>query len=139
MTQNQAHAHAVADALARCGPLGEESPERDQLWHVLQDTICTRERRLVVPLGSSTPIQVTPDLASQELLAAMDWLTAREQHARRLSPMDLYIMLVGVATRGASGSGRAAQSDALRGMTNVSPGNPIVFVDESRAAEVIAP
>lgn len=139
MTENQAQAQAVADALARCGPLAEDSPQKEALWHVLQETVCTREQRMVVPLGSSTPVLVTPEHASQELIAAMSWLRAREERARHLSPMDLFIMLVGVATRGAAGSARAAQSDALCGITNVSPGNPIVFVDEAFAAEVSAP
>lgn len=34
--------------------------------------------------------------------------------------------------RGATGSARAAQADALHGLTHVAPGNPVVFADVER-------
>ena len=129
MTGQEAKAREIADALARCRPLGEPCPERDDLWVTVRDSICTKGLCLVVPMGSSSPVPVTPEHATDELLAAMEWLGSHERLARSMEPQQLFIMLRGVATKGALGSARAAQADALHGMTHVSPGEPVVFAD----------
>ncbi len=46
-----------------------------------------------------------------------------------MPPLRLFVRLRGVATRGSQGSGRAAQADALHGLTNVAPGNPVRWSD----------
>lgn len=127
--QTEVRGQLVADALAACPPLAETSAELEVLWLTVRDNICTRGLCLVTPLGSSTSIPVTPEHATDELLAAMEWLISHEDDARALTPTQLFIKVRGIATRGASGSARAAQSDALHGMTHVSPGDPVVFTD----------
>lgn len=127
MEPNEIKGERIAQALAACPALGTESAERDALWFVVQEAICTRGTCMVTPLGSSSTILVTPDHASEELLAAMEWLTNHEQEARSLSGHALFIKLRGVATRGGAGSGRAVQRDQLHGLTHVSPGDPVVF------------
>jgi len=79
---------------------------------------------------------VTAEYATDELIAAMSWLLAHDGEARKLRPLELFIMLRGVATKGANGSGRAAQADALHGMTNVEQGQPVRWtkLDETGAA-----
>ncbi|MDC5696837.1 hypothetical protein OO014_06165 [Intrasporangium calvum] len=129
MKQNEIRGHLVAEALAACPTLSKGTPEYDRLWRAVELGICTRGLCLVTPLGSSSSIAVTEDHAMVELLAAMEWLVAHAGEARALTPIELYIKLRGVATRGASGSARAAQADALHGLTNVSPGDPVIFVD----------
>ena len=84
---------------------------------------------MVTPLGSSSSIRVTEEQATDELISAMVWLMSHETEARAMTPLRLFVRLRGVATRGSHGSGRAAQSDALRGMTNVAPGNPVIWAD----------
>jgi hypothetical protein len=59
----------------------------------------------------------------------MDWLKAHEAEARRLHALELFVRLRGVATKGSQGSARAAQADALRGMTGVGRGQPIRWGD----------
>lgn len=129
MTPREISAHNVATALRKCGPLKQDTKAWESLWFVVQDAICTRSMVYVAPLGSKTAVPVTAEHAPQELLAAMEWLRSHEAEARQLRPLDLFIRLRGVATRGASGSARAVRSDALHGMTNVSPGDRIVFLD----------
>lgn len=127
MNKNEIRGQLVATALAGCATLKSGSASRDALWFAVQETICTRGMCLVTPLGSASHISVTSEHATAELLTAMEWLTFHEAEARKLTPQGLFIRLRGVATRGADGSARAAQSDALHGMTNVSPGDPVSF------------
>src|SRR4051794_15056292 len=129
MNMNETRGQLAAHALAACPPLTRPSVEREALWLVVREHICTRGLRFVTPLGSSSPIPVTADLASEELLAAMGWLGSHEHEARSMDPLRLFIKLRGVATKGASGSARAAQRDALHGLTQVSPGDPVIFTD----------
>lgn len=112
-------------ALSACPPLSDHSPQRDRLWLVARDDICTRGSTCVNPLGSSAQVVVTTDHATDELIAAMTWLFTHEQQARKMLPLELFVSLRGVATRGATGSARAVQSDLLHGMTGVPPGRPI--------------
>ena len=133
MTGQDLKAKALADALARCGTLSQPSPERDELWITVRESVCTKGLCLVVPMGSSAPVPVTADHATDELIAAMDWLRTHESEARAMAPQRLFIILRGVATKGALGSARAAQADALHGMTHVSPGEPVVFAYLERA------
>jgi hypothetical protein len=133
MTTLDLRAAHVADALRRCPPLATRTPERDALWFTVRATVCTRGKALVTPLGSAAQVWVTEDHVTTELIAAMAWLVKHEAEARRLSPDSLFVQLRGEATKGANGSGRAAQADALHGMTNVPPGHPVRF-DELDAA-----
>ena len=123
-------------ALSACPPLSDHSPQRDRLWLVAREDICTRGSTCVNPLGSSAQVVVTADHATDELIAAMTWLFAHEQQARTMLPLELFVSLRGVATRGATGSARAAQSDLLHGMTGVPAGRPIRWwhLDASGAA-----
>ncbi|GAB3059134.1 hypothetical protein GCM10027053_21300 [Intrasporangium mesophilum] len=127
--KNEARGHLLAEALAACSRLDRASEELDRLWLAVRDAVCTRGLCRVTPLGSSSTIPITSEYATDELIAAIEWLVAHAEEARALSPTDLFIKLRGVATRGAAGSARAAQSDALHGMTHVSPGDPVVFAD----------
>lgn len=113
------------EALAACPPLEVRSPERDHVWLVVRDLVCTRSSVAVTPMGSESQVLVTADYASDELIAAMSWLHAHEEEARRLGALELFVRLRGVATRGSQGSARAAQADALRGITGVGRGQPI--------------
>lgn len=119
----------IWEALSGCPPLSEGSPERDQLWSIVRDHICTRSHAWVTPLGSNRPVLVTSEYAGDELIAAMAWLYAHNDEARRLSPIGLFKSLRGVATKGANGSGRAAQSDALHGLTAVDAGQLVRWID----------
>lgn len=112
-------------ALTDCPVLTAGSPERDHLWLVVQGRVCTRGAVAVTPLGSSARVMVSSEYATDELIAAMTWLHTHEAAARLLPPLELFIKLRGVATRGAHGSGRAAQADDLHGMTGVEQGQPI--------------
>jgi hypothetical protein len=87
-------------------------------------------------MGSSSRVLVGADQATDELIAAMSWLTRHEDEARKLDPMGLFIALRGVATRGADGSARAAQADALHGMTHVPLGHMVYWrpIDETGVA-----
>ena len=123
-------------ALAGCPPLARSSSRRDQLWLTIQDVVCTKTAFAVVPHGSSNAVEVTTEHATDELISAMEWLIRNESAARSLSPTALYVALRGQATRGASGSARAAQADLLHGLTEVPPGSPVTWCDleESGAA-----
>jgi hypothetical protein len=114
-------------ALAACPPLSQPSPERDELWVTVRDIVCTKAPFFVTPHGSTTAVEVTPEHATDELICAMEWLTRHEARARCLSPAELYIALRGQATRGGTGSARAAQADLLRGLTDVPPGQPVLW------------
>lgn len=114
-------------ALRECPPLSQKSPEKDHLWLVLEATACTRTNVEVVPFGSTTRVEVTRDYAHDELVASMEWLNANEIRARQLTPDHLYATLRSIGTRGAHGSGRAAQSDLLHGITNVPSGTPVLW------------
>ena len=70
---------------------------------------------------------VTADYASQELVAAMEWVIDHEQCARAMNPADLYRKMRSAATKGMHGSGRAALADALHGFTHVPAGGPLRF------------
>jgi len=122
-------------ALAAAPPLRWPSRERDNVWLVIQEAICTRGRIRACPMGSSTPQDIGGDDARQdELLAAMSWLIDHEQQARQLSPDDLFRQLRGVAVRGKHGSARSTQADALHGMTGVAPGSPVSFKSDGLAS-----
>ncbi|KRC90081.1 hypothetical protein ASE25_11365 [Terrabacter sp. Root85] len=129
MTTRDVKAEQLAESLRQCGPLAQVSDGRDDLWLTIQEVVCTRSTCHIVPMGSTSPVWVTPEHSTDELIAAMEWLVAHEAQARAMAPRELFIMLRGVATRGALGSARAAQADALHGMTHVSPGEPVVFAD----------
>lgn len=124
-------AQLVADALAACDSLAVESPAREHLWLTVLDCICTKGTAYTNPLGSRSLVMVTEDYSSIELIAVMEWIIANEAAARAMESQALFIRLRGQATRGCNGSGRAAQADQLRGLTNVSPGNPVRFAPES--------
>lgn len=119
---------ALVNALAGCINLFRPSPERDRLWLAMSEAICTRERCRVTPLGSSVAVELTSEYAGAELAEAMTWLRRNETHARGLDAGSLYRRLRAAATKGANGSARLAQQDALHGITNVPPGHPISFV-----------
>jgi hypothetical protein len=127
MKTNESHAVQIADALARCAPLAELSEERKALWLLVESLVCTKAQRTVTPLGSKTPVVVTADYASQELVAAMEWVIDHEQFARAMHPLDLYRKMRSEATKGMHGSGRAALADALHGFTHVPAGDPLRF------------
>ena len=138
MKRNENYGSQIADALARCAPLAEPSPERDALWLVVQALLCTTAQRSVTPLGSSMPVVVTAEYADQELVVAMQWLADHEDDARRMEPADLYRRMRSAATKGMYGSARAAQTDALHGITHVPAGQSLHFdaldVDEPVAS-----
>ena len=127
MKAEEVHAVKIAEALARCASLTEPSEERNALWLLVQSLLCTRSRRTVIPLGSKAPVVVTADYASQELLAAMEWVVDHEECARAMIPADLYRQMRCAATKGMHGSGRAALADALHGITHVPAGGPLRF------------
>jgi hypothetical protein len=114
-------------ALAACPPLADRTPQREELWFVVQDVVCTKAPCLIAPHGTSNKVEVTPDYNHDELVAAMEWLKANEAAARRLSPIRLYVTLRGHATRDSVGSARAAQADRMRGVTNVPSGSHLVW------------
>lgn len=106
-------ASALWTALDSTPPLRWPSPERDSLWLVVQDSICTRGRAVACPMGSLRPQEVGGEDARQdELLAGMSWLFEHEREARDMGQLDLFRMLRGVAVRGKHGSARRAQEDA---------------------------
>jgi hypothetical protein len=126
--RQQARAEAVKRALSDCPRLDLASRQRDQLWLVVRDEVCTRFSAEVVPLGSVAAVTVTEDHATAELICAMEWLFKHEVQARELRADALYSYLRCAATRGDRGSARAAQADALRGMTNVRPGDAVQWL-----------
>ena len=123
-------------ALRDCPSLCPRTPARDRLWNVVMDAVCTHTRTRVVPFGSTTEVEITPEHAHDEAIAAMEWLRTNEVRARALGPDHLFAAARAVATRGANGSARAAQMDLLHGMTNVPPGDPVrwLSLDEEGAA-----
>ncbi|ADU49588.1 hypothetical protein [Intrasporangium calvum] len=123
-------------ALHDCALLTAWTPQRDALWHAIDDLVCTRSATRAVPFGSNTEVEITGEYAHDELIAAIEWLTANEVRARGLDPEHLFAVLRAVATRSANGSARAAQLDMLHGMTNVPPGDPVrwLALDEEGAA-----
>lgn len=129
MSRQEVQGKQIAQSLGACPSLGSSSPERDELWLVVQSTVCTRGLASVTPLGSDASITVTHEQATDELISAMEWLTRHEDQARAMQPLQLFVRLRGVATRGSHGSGRAARADALRGITHVVPGEPVVWSD----------
>lgn len=113
-------------ALRRCPRLTSASDARDELWFVVQRVVCTQGARAVTPFGSTAQVRVLGrEHASHELIAVMDWLHLHEEEARDLDAGQLFKKLRGVATRGANGSARLAQSDLLHGMTGV-PGDSLI-------------
>jgi hypothetical protein len=127
-------ASTLRSALEAAPPLRWPSSERDRLWLVVQESICTRGRAVACPMGSLTPQEVAGEDARQdELLAAMSWLFDHERDAREMDRVELFRMLRGVAVRGRHGSARRAQEDALHGMTGVVAGEPVTFVDSEVA------
>ena len=128
-SEEMAECRRIWTALSTCPPLTQSSPERDLLWTTVRDLICTRSQAWVTPLGSTRPVLVTSEYAGDELVAAMAWLYSHDDEARLLAPVALFRRLRGVATRGANGSGRAAQSDALCGLTAVDAGQLVRWTD----------
>jgi hypothetical protein len=88
----------------------------------VQDQVCTTAPKMIKPFGSNRPVLVTEEYATDELITAMDWLAHNEDEARTYSPLHLFVMLRGVATRSSGGSARAAQADSLCGITEVPQG-----------------
>lgn len=129
MNDQELRGSVISQALGRCPSLHAPSRQRDELWVAVRSAICTRGVRSVVPLGSKTPVMVSDEYVSDELIATMNWLKHHEGRARRLTPLRLFITLRGVATKNGSGSARHAQSDELRGFSNVAAGDRIRFVD----------
>jgi hypothetical protein len=117
----------IAAALGACPPLDHESPERDRLWLVVQDLICTKAQRTVTPIGSHASVVVTADYACQELVGAMQWLVRNEAVAREIQPRDLYLRMRAAATKGSHGSSRAVRADELHGLTHVRQGESVRF------------
>lgn len=131
----------LAAALAACPDLRASCPRSEAVWLAMRDSICTRSRCSVTPLGGTAPITVTNEYAGQELSEAMTWLRAHEELARSLSPTMLFRHLRGAATKGANGSARMAQQDALHGVTHVMADDSLAFVcfeSEPRQSEVRA-
>ena len=118
---------AIHATLRACPDLKLETPAREALWLTVQQEVCTRGWRMVRPFGSKKPYLVTDEQASEELIIAMTWLTTHEEWARSLSPLGLFVMLRGVATRTGHGSARAAQSDLLHGVTGVPAGQRLTW------------
>lgn len=135
MSQHRPRAEDLAVALRECDDLRKQSAALEQLWLLVRDVVCTRSLCHATPMGSKSAVSITSEYATDELLAAMEWLRGHEAEARSVAPSELFIMLRGVATRGAFGSARAAQADSLHGITNVVPGRPITFayLDQSGA------
>lgn len=122
---------AVHKALRDTPMVRLPSAERDRLWIVVRDEVCTRGYVWARPLGSRGERQVGgEDARHTELLAAMGWLTENETEARRMDPGELMRKLRGVAVRGKRGSVRLAQADALHGMTHVTEDARLTFVYE---------
>jgi hypothetical protein len=117
--KEEAAGRRIRRVLRACPSLSVESAQRDALWLTVQAEICTTKPRVVRPFGSGASVLVTADHATDELLSAMDWLIAHDAEARELSPLRLFVMLRGVATRAKNGSGRKARADQLHGMTEV--------------------
>ena len=90
MNSNEVRGQRVATALQACPVLSRPSASRDALWFAVQESICTRGLCLVNPLGSASFIPVTPDHATDELLAAMDWLIKHESEARGMPPLAVW-------------------------------------------------
>jgi hypothetical protein len=135
-TDDAAYDTDLADALAACPSVTEDSRERKALMEAIWQTVCTRTIRTVVPMGSVKSVTITPEYGGEEVLAVMEWLRLHETEARALTPGRLYRMMRAVATLGMNGSGRAARADQLRGLTDVPAGTPIRWgpVDEERTA-----
>jgi hypothetical protein len=131
-----ARGESLRHTLVACPSLQEPSSARDALWFAVQTAICTHGFARVTPMGSMSQVLVGAEHATDELIAAMSWLTRHETEARQLDALSLYIALRGVATRGAGGSARTAQADALHGMTNVPLGHMVYWrpIDESGVA-----
>lgn len=119
---------ALALAFACCTNIRRPSKECERLWLAMKEAICTRARCFVTPLGSSAPVEVTDEYAGLELAEAMTWLRHNEDEARTMDEVALYRRLRAAATKGANGSARMAQQDALHGITGVRPGDPLTFV-----------
>jgi hypothetical protein len=117
----------IRKALRACPDLAEQTPASVALWLTIQDEICTNSWKMVRPFGSTKPYLVTADHATDELITAMTWLRANEEHARTLAPLALFVMLRGVATKTSGGSARAAQSDLLHGVTEVPAGQRLTW------------
>lgn len=127
---------AVWRTFDACPSLEQPCRQRDALWLAVESAVCTHGFASVTPMGSTSRVLVGADQATAELIAAMSWLTRHEDEARKLDPLNLFIALRGVATRGADGSARAAQADALHGMTNVPLGRMVYWrpIDETGVA-----
>ena len=117
----------IRKALRACRSLDAETPAREALWLTVYQEVCTSAWKMVRPFGSRKPYLVTDEQASKELIAAMTWLMANEEEARTYSPLGLFVMLRGVATKTGGGSARAAQSDLLHGLTGVPAGRRITW------------
>jgi hypothetical protein len=126
----------IRKALRACANLDEKSPQRAALWLTVQSEVCTTTPRMVRPFGSTQPFLVTQDRAGDELITAMTWLITNEAKARTLSPLDLFVILRGVATKSGTGSARAVQADSLHGVTEVPSGCTVTWgrIEEGDAA-----
>jgi hypothetical protein len=82
-----ARGEAVWHTFVACPSLREPSHERDDLWFAVESAICTHGFARVTPMGSSSQVLVGADHATDELIAAMTWLTRHEDEARDLDPL----------------------------------------------------
>jgi putative transposon-encoded protein len=124
-------------ALHAVESISERTGARDELWIVLWETVTTRSEAWVTPIGSNARVRVTKDDADAELIAAWEWLAANEDRARAASPVELYRVLRGVATRSHQGSARSANADNMCGVTNV-PGGTWVAIGRGIDLERVA-
>lgn len=112
-------------AVRACPPLGGDSPQKQKLWMVLDEVICTHGRMSACPYGSTRPQRIGgADSHQIELAAAMEWLIDHEGHARAMTPTRLYRTARRAATAAAAG---AVKADSLHGITDVSPGTTLRF------------
>jgi len=136
-TLRETAAESLWRRLSETTSLVGNAPELEALWLAVSDTITTRGTVTVTPIGCNTPIRVSSEHATVELIAAWEWLTANESVARALEPATLYVALRGAATRSARGSGRAARADAMCGLTDV-PSSVLISIDDLAALEGVA-
>lgn len=120
--------HELASALADCLDLRQRSPELAGVWVALAEVVTTKGRAWITPYGSRESIEVNEAYATDELIAAFEWLLRNEVQARRMPCTDLAYKLRAVATKTGGGSARAAQDDLMHGVTGVKPGESLSFV-----------
>lgn len=141
-TDATSHDHAIDElwnCLANTPDLIGSSPELDALWVAVWRTVTTSGEVWCRPMGSrsNVSVRVTEDHADAELIAAWEWLLRNEERARTLGPIELFVLLRGVALRSGRGSARAFNSDRMCGFTNVPTGRWIA-INGSDVLELIS-